>query len=794
MNQMPAPYRVYSAVRSLKIMAGFVIAAIIILALYVGQEIFIPLALSILLAFLLEPLVTRLKRWGLPQVPSIALVVLLALSVLGGAATYLGFQLSKLSQELPKYQDTIEQKLSSVHSYTSGPSVWDGALTTLNTIQTSIASANASAEQTDPNVQEVKVVAEEPSAMDEAMQWAGRIFGPLATAGIVFLFVVLILLSRKDLHDRLLRLLGGNLNVGTDALDEAATRIGTYLRMQLLVNVTYGIPMALGLWLIGVPAAIMWGLVAIVMRFIPYAGPMISAIFPITLAFAVDPGWSMVLWTLALILVLELISNNMIEPWLYGESTGLSTLSIILAATFWTSLWGPVGLILSTPLTACLLVLSYYVPALSFLKILIGSEPVLTPQQRFYQRLVADDADDAMQVAQDYINIDLPKKASPEVLVRHINDFYDKVAIPALRLFSSSHNTIASAEHRLCLQQGLKFFNHAFQHKYPAPHTHLDSKVMCVGARWEVDILSAAMLAHALKLRHVVAQSHAEALIQSQFDVIAEIPEEINILCISIFHQQPLAQIRLLQHQVGQKRPDLSLLFATWANDEDELRREAKARFDVDVVSSVHELLLSVDMLLMQQGENPARQLINDNEAERLAALHELQLLQPENLPIYEQYIEEARQAFAVKYAQISLVDEEWVNTPASPLYAQNEHPMEAKVARAQSICNHLVYQNEDLIIEDIARDPRFAHNKRLSEEKIRFYAGVPLRNKQGLVMGSLCILDKKVRSLSEDDLVLLKALADDLMTTLSSSRDKQAKLEEIEALQQAQIVHEPPR
>ncbi len=497
---------------------------------------------------------------------------------------------------------------------------------------------------------------------------------------------------------------------------------------------------------------------------------------------------------IGLILALELISNNIVEPWLYGESTGLSTLSIILAATFWTSLWGPVGLILSTPLTACLLVLSYYVPALGFLKILIGSEPVLTPQQRFYQRLVADDVDDAMEVAEDYIHEDLPKKPTPEVLVRHVNDFYDNVAIPAIRLFSNSHNTVASAEHRLRLQQGLKFFNHAFQQKYPTPLNDSEVKVMCIGARWEVDILSSAMLAHALRLRHVAAQSHAEALIQSQVDMIAEIPNDIKILCISIFHQQPLAQIRLLQHQIRQQRPDVELVFATWANDEDEMRLEAKNRFDVEVVSSVNELLLSVDVLLMEQGENPARQLINDNEAERLDALHDLHLLDPDNLPIYEQYIDEARQAFDVRYAQISLVDEEWVNTPASPLYAENEHPMEAKVARQQSICSHLVYQNEELLIEDIARDPRFARNKRLSEEKIRFYAGVPLRNKQGLVLGSLCILDKKVRSLSEDDVVLLKALADDLMTTLSSTREKQAKLEEIEALQQAQVVHETPQ
>lgn len=773
----------------LKMMAGFVITAIIIATLYLGRDIFIPLALSILLAFLLEPLVARLKKWGLPQVPSIALVVLIALSVLGGALTYLGFQLSHLSQELPKYQDTIQQKLHSVQNLTSGPSVWDGVIHTFNTVQDSIAQANQVEQE--PNVQNVKVIEQETSAMDQAMLWGGKVLGPIATAGIVFLFVVLILLSRKDLHDRLLRLLGGNLNVGTDALDEAATRIGTYLRMQLLVNVTYGLPMAIGLWCIGVPAALMWGLVAVVMRFIPYVGPMISALFPITLAFAVDPGWNMVLWTVGLILVLELISNNIIEPWLYGESTGLSTLAIILAATFWTTLWGPIGLILSTPLTACLLVLSHYMPALSFLRILISNEPVLSPPERFYQRLVADDVDDALEVAQEYIRQDLPKKASLDVVHRHIHDFYEKVAIPAIQLFSQGHNTASSAEHRLRMHQGLKFFNHDFQQKYPIEHELTANRVMCVGARWEVDVLVSAMLTHNLKLRHIGAIGHAEPIIQSQVDVIADIPESISILCISVFHQQPLAQIRLLHHRLKQQRPDLKIIFATWGNDTDELRDEIKARFEVYSVASLNELMLSVDAILMQEGENPAQKLMTENETERLDALHELQLLDPEIIPIYEQYIDEVRQAFDVKYAQISLVDETWVNTPASLLHAENQNPMEVKLPREESICSHLVYQNQELIIEDIERDPRFAQNPELGKNKIRFYAGVPLRTKQGLVIGSLCILDKQVRSLSEDDLVLLKALAQDLLQTLTSPTARQEKLEEIEKLHKAQVVYE---
>lgn len=771
----------------LRVMAGFVIAAIIILALYFGKDILIPLALSVLLAFLLEPLVARLKKWGLPQLPSIALVVLFTLSILGGAASYLGYQLGHLSQELPQYQDTIKQKLDSLKSFTSGPSVWDGAIKTIDTVESSIQQVTPTEKK--EGVQQVEVVGQESSTTETALQWGAKIFHPLATIGIVFLFVVLILLSRKDLHDRLLKLLGANLNIGTDALDEAADRIGTYLRMQLLVNVTYGIPMALGLWLIGVPAAIMWGIVAIGMRFLPYVGPMISAVFPITLAFAVDPGWNMVLWTVGLILLLELISNNMVEPWLYGESTGLSTLAIIIAATFWTTVWGPAGLILSTPLTACLLVLAHYIPALSFIRILIGSEPVLTPPERFYQRLVADDVDDALEVAQDYIQQQLPKKPTEEVIVRKVNTFYEDVAIPAMRLFSQAHSSEASAEHRLRMHQGLKLFNHDFQQRYPSQQIDNQAQVMCLGARWEIDALASSMLAHGLSLRKIAAQSHSEVMIQAKIEVLESLPESIQIICISIFHQHPLAQIRLLNHRIREHWPNTKIIFATWGNTSEELRDEIQNRFQPDaVVSTVNELMLSIDALMLQQGENPARELLAENEPERLAALHALKLLEPETLLIYQQYIEEACQAFNVKYAQISLVDETWVNTPASPLADENQNPINAGIPREESICTHLVYQNEALIIEDINRDPRFTHNPELNKNKIKFYAGVPLRTKQGWVLGSLCILDKQVRQMSDDDLILLNQLADDLIQTLSNDKAQKQKLEEIAKLQKAKI------
>ncbi|WP_228151534.1 GAF domain-containing protein [Acinetobacter indicus] len=222
---------------------------------------------------------------------------------------------------------------------------------------------------------------------------------------------------------------------------------------------------------------------------------------------------------------------------------------------------------------------------------------------------------------------------------------------------------------------------------------------------------------------------------------------------------------------------------STYLRDEIELLFQPEA-----VVNSVNELMLSMDMLLMAQGENPAAALLHDNESERLQALHELDLLQSELLPIYSQYIEEARQAFDVKYAQISLVDAGQVHTPASPLAEAVESPIHAAQRREESIYTHLVYQNEALVIEDIQRDPRFRQYPHLARQKIRFYAGVPIQSKQGLAIGSLCILDKQVRQMSEEDLDLLKALAQDLQETLSSERLRKQKLEEIQRLGQADL------
>ncbi|MEO6104026.1 MAG: AI-2E family transporter, partial [Pseudoxanthomonas sp.] len=305
------PTGVAAALSSLPLALGLVSASIIVAGLYYGRNILVPLALAFFLGFVLNPMVVRLKRLGMPRPAAVIMVVVLALAAIGGAGFLLGQQVRTLSAQLPVYQKNIQHKLRSFRADLAGPGIFDGAVKTFETVQKEVDAEvpGKPATRTQPR-EPLQVRVQEPlaSPMAKAGKWLTALGGPLADAGIVLVFLVVVLLDRQDLRDRLLRLLGGNLHRTTDAMDEAGARIGKYLTMQLVVNASYGVPMAAGLWLIGVPGAVLWGALAAVMRFVPYIGPMISAIFPLALAFAVDPGWSMLLWTLGLIVFLELVS------------------------------------------------------------------------------------------------------------------------------------------------------------------------------------------------------------------------------------------------------------------------------------------------------------------------------------------------------------------------------------------------------------------------------------------------------------------------------------------------------
>ena len=356
----------------------------------------------------------------------------------------------------------------------------------------------------------VRVEEPAPTPFEVIETVAVPLLAPVGTAGIVVVFVVFMLLEREDLRYRLIRLVGGgNLHQTTEALNEAGRRVSRFLLMQLVVNATYGIPIGVGLWLIGIPNALLWGVLATVLRFVPYVGPFIAALFPVALAVAVAPGWGLVFWTVALFVGLELVSNNVVEPWLYGASTGVSTVAILVAAIFWTTLWGPVGLLLSTPITVCLAVLGRYVPHLGFLDVLLGSEPVLTPPERFYQRMLAGDPEEGEEIAEEFLE------------GRPLADFYDGVALPALRLAEADRQRkVLVGERRALVTESLvKVVGELADHEEPdsegegggevlgaSPVAWAGKPVLCVAGRTGLDRAAAAMLAQLLERRGIAAR------------------------------------------------------------------------------------------------------------------------------------------------------------------------------------------------------------------------------------------------------------------------------------------------
>jgi len=368
------------------------LASFVMATLYVTRDFLIPLALAALLTFLLSPLVTRIERW-LGRITAVLLVAAMILAATVAVGWVLTRQLVDLAAKLPDYKENIQTKLRSFKVPTGG--VFTRFSETVEELRKdlpgaenltpTVAKAQTPAAVTPRPAPAAEPVQVEPSSLSLTglVQYLiTPLLGPLGKAALVVLLVVFMLLRREDLRRRLIRLIGkGHISAATHAMEDAGARVSRYLLMQLVVNVSYGIPVAIGLYFIGVPNAVLWGAFAAVLRFIPYIGPWIAAVLPITLSLAVSPNWTMPLLTIGLFIVLELLSNNLMEPWLYGSSTGVTPIALIVAAVFWTWLWGPVGLVLSTPLTVCLVVIGRNVPRLSFLSVVLSDEEALTPAE-----------------------------------------------------------------------------------------------------------------------------------------------------------------------------------------------------------------------------------------------------------------------------------------------------------------------------------------------------------------------------------------------------------------------------
>ncbi len=404
----------------------------IVATLYFGREVLVPVTLALLLAFVLAPVTTLLRRLHLGKVPSVLLGVILALGLIVAIGGVIGSQIAELTSDIPKYATTVETKVANVRSYTVGRlshladlvgshrSHGAAATAAAGTPTTATATGGA---QPAPAPAAPAPADTGASPLQLARTYLSPILSPLATLGIVFVVAVFALLQREDLRDRLIRLVGSDdLHRTTLAIDDGGRRLSRYFVTQLSINALFGVVIGLGLLIIGLPNPVLWGILSGLLRFVPYVGSFISAVLPMGLAAAVEPGWSMVLWTAGLYVVVEGVTGQVIEPMVYGHATGLSPFSVVVAAIFWSWVWGPVGLILSTPLTLCLVVMGRHVKRLEFLDVMLGDRPALTPVESFYQRVLAGDADEAQDHA--------------ETLLREcsLTAYYDEVALKGMQL------------------------------------------------------------------------------------------------------------------------------------------------------------------------------------------------------------------------------------------------------------------------------------------------------------------------------------------------------------------------
>lgn len=411
-------------------MAAMVIGVIIVAALYLGRDIFIPLALALLLSFVLAPLVRAVQFARFPRALAVISIVVLAFTILFGLGTLMGRQLTQLAGDLPQYESTIREKVKSLRGASAGNGTLERAADMLQDLGRELEKPALSALPQNspvggPTVRPIPVIVSTPNpgALENLGSLIAPLLHPLATTGLIIVFVIFILVQREDLRNRLIRL-GGTRDIQrtTAALDDAASRLSRLFLMQLVINAGFGLVIGLGLLAIGIPSALLWGILAAALRFVPYIGAVISAAFPLALAAAVDPGWSMLLWTGLLFLIVEPLVGHVIEPIFHGQSTGLSPVAVVLAAVFWTMLWGPIGLVLATPLTVCLVVLGRHIERLTFLDVLLGDRPALEPWELFYQRMLAGDAPEAIEQAEEFLK------------ERHLSDYYDGIVLRGLQL------------------------------------------------------------------------------------------------------------------------------------------------------------------------------------------------------------------------------------------------------------------------------------------------------------------------------------------------------------------------
>ena len=757
---------------------GLLLLAFVVAALYFGRAVLVPIALAALITFLLSRLVTRLERW-IGRIAAVLMTVIAMFTIFAAASWVIGRQVIDLADKMPDYQANIVTKIRSLKLPAAGPLA--RLSSSVHVLQKELV-APSPARSTDrarsdpstgtppPMASPIPVkITEGRSAIPQLMQETlSAILSPLGTAALVLLLVVFMLLKREDLRGRLIRLVGqGRISTTTRAMEDAGRRVSRYLSTQFLVNTCYGICVALGLQFIGVPNAALWGVLAGVLRFIPYVGPWAGALLPVLLSFAISSSWFTPLMTIALFIVLEAIASNFVEPWVYGANTGVSPIALIISAVFWTWLWGPVGLVLSTPLTVCLAVIGRHVPRLEFLGTLLSEDQALAPHQEFYHRVLSFSTDSAEEFATKYVETE------------SLTAFYDNVLIPAIAAVEiDAHSGSLTTEQRTSASQRIHEIIDDFSGWEAPPHdAHeqksddltgvvppIGSRALCLPASAYRDELAGEMLAHLLRNQGFEAENLPARLKHEELiDRTVEVQPEC--ICVSVLPPTSIAQARHLSSAIRERLGSVTILVGAWSArvDAEKLRERLRAAHVSDVAVSLADAVQRINKLTAAITDAMLPAPTPPNEEERLAELNGLNLLDTPTEADFDQVTERLTKLFKVPIALVTLIDKDrqWFKSqtglPADLAEARS-------TSRDVSLCGHVIANDEVLIVNDLARDPRFANNPFVKERGLRFYAGVPLRGPNGFPIGSLCVLDTNPREMTRQEQELLKVIAEDVM------------------------------
>jgi len=565
--------------------AGMIIAALVIAALYFGRDLLMPLALAGLLGFVLAPLVRRLELWGLPNAVSVAVVMVLLVSGLLAVGTVAGRQVTQLLEELPTHEANLRVKVRYVHAFVGGGGIWQRAADTLRSLEEEVRDP-----QTDKPLK-IEVAQGSQDTLSSVFEYTRQSVPSLLTAALVLLLTIFVLLQYRDLRDRAVRLMGTDeMGRSVQAFDDAGSDLAHYLLLQSIVNVSFGVFVSTCLWAIGVPSPLLWGALTAALRFIPYIGVFISAAFPMALAAMIDPGWGRLGLTAAVFILGDPLVGQIVEPLLFGHQTRLSPLAILIGISFWTLLWGPIGLVVAVPLTLAIAVLGQHLPRLEFLRVLLGNEPALEPHEHLYHQFLAGEASVAA------------KEAEPWIADRRFGSYLDEVAIPALRAASGDQKRgVLSREQVAELKETLKEFieligeSLEFKREYLAAKDAQRSEVnaLIIAGRGAPDATAAQLIANVITLDLGITARCPSLGGLTGIGAAAEAepgkpPDIVALISVGAVTS---AQLRLLLHRLGSTFPTSQIIVGHWdGNDTRPAAEDVRIHY-ADAATSLLDLV-----------------------------------------------------------------------------------------------------------------------------------------------------------------------------------------------------------